>query len=249
VSKSAALPYHSLNYEIWTGFYAGVNGGYGWFNNETFTLDTFVTATGQDFRTVKGNVFLDGAFGGGQIGYNWQFPGGFKDVPSNWVIGIAADLQGPGIKGSGAHIDTLAANGIVGTRTGSATVDVDCFGTVRGRLGYAAGPTLIYGTGGLAYGGVNAHYKFSDTFGPNSGSTGRSSVETGWVAGGGIERKLSPAWSIEAEYQYIDLGTVTRSGPLLTLPTYTMKGETDVNFSTVRAGINYHFGSVYEPLK
>jgi len=31
---------------------------------------------------------------------------------------------------------------------------LDWFGTLRGRLGYVAGPVLFYATGGLAYGEV-----------------------------------------------------------------------------------------------
>lgn len=43
---------------IWTGFYAGLNGGYAF-----------------DAQGTHGGVQDNGGFGGGQIGYNWQ--GGF----------------------------------------------------------------------------------------------------------------------------------------------------------------------------
>ncbi|MBJ7533155.1 porin family protein [Rhodomicrobium vannielii ATCC 17100] len=61
----------------WTGFYAGINGGYGWSDIDS------------DFATDDFN----GGFGGGQIGYNWQ--GAFGTSPL--VIGIEADIQGSGI--------------------------------------------------------------------------------------------------------------------------------------------------------
>ena len=39
----------------------------------------------------------------------------------------------------------------------SVTKELDYFGTVRGRLGWLAYPSLlVYGTGGLAYGGVKS---------------------------------------------------------------------------------------------
>ncbi len=41
-------------------------------------------------------------------------------------------------------------------------VDVDWFGTVRGRLGWAIGNSLIYGTGGFAAGGVKATSLYTD---------------------------------------------------------------------------------------
>ena len=62
---------------IWSGFYIGVNGGYGWTAND-------------------GPLAPEGGFGGGQIGYNWQGLFGY----SPWVIGIEADIQGAGISDS-----------------------------------------------------------------------------------------------------------------------------------------------------
>jgi outer membrane immunogenic protein len=61
----------------WTGFYLGVNGGYGW---------TGSNAAGD----------ADGFVGGGQIGYNWQAAG------SPFVFGLEADIQGADISSSAA---------------------------------------------------------------------------------------------------------------------------------------------------
>jgi outer membrane immunogenic protein len=52
----------------WSGFYVGVNGGYGWAD---------ATATGNTFLGSLGlGVEADGFIGGAQVGYNIQF-GGF----------------------------------------------------------------------------------------------------------------------------------------------------------------------------
>jgi outer membrane immunogenic protein len=105
------------------------------------------------------------------------------------------------------------------------------FGTVRGRLGYAFGPTLVYGTGGFAYGEVeNSSAGFSKT-----------DTQTGWVAGGGIEHKFNPSWSVKAEYQFISLDSDDSK----------KFGSSDDNLeiNTVRVGLNYHLGHGYEPLK
>ena len=59
----------------WTGFYVGVNAGYGWAN-------TSITG-------VAGSSNLNGFLGGAQIGYNWQ-------GASPLVLGIEADFQGTG---------------------------------------------------------------------------------------------------------------------------------------------------------
>jgi outer membrane immunogenic protein len=64
----------------WTGFYAGVNAGYGFStNNSNDTV--FVPGVG-----LVSNGGNDGGFvGGGQIGYNYQF--------GSFVVGLETDLQ------------------------------------------------------------------------------------------------------------------------------------------------------------
>lgn len=62
VPYKAPAAYSAFN---WTGFYAGIHGGYAW-------------ASSSDLN-------LAGAFVGGQIGYNWQAMG------SPWVFGIELD--------------------------------------------------------------------------------------------------------------------------------------------------------------
>ena len=95
---------------------------------------------------------------------------------------------------------------------------IDWFGTVRGRAGYAAGPVLLYVTGGLAYGEVSrsANVVGQTVFFLNgapvnafSGGYTTDKTKVGWTAGFGAEGKLSwnPAWSIKGEFLYIDLGT------------------------------------------
>jgi outer membrane immunogenic protein len=82
---------------------------------------------------------------------------------------------------------------------------LDWFGTVRGRLGYSFGSTLVYVTGGFAYGGVRDQLGTEVTFvnapGNMSSAASRNATLTGGVAGGGVEIALSPSWSAKAEYQ------------------------------------------------
>jgi outer membrane immunogenic protein len=95
----------------WSGAYAGVNGGMGWSDRTDFLDPT-------------------GAFGGGQIGYNFQ--------RGPLVVGLEADIGGAGVT------DSAASN----------TSSLDWFGSVRGRVGYALDRALVYATGGYGYGRV-----------------------------------------------------------------------------------------------
>ena len=117
----------------WTGFYAGINGGYGWGSGGN-TISYF------DGLDQSARAQPQGGFGGGQIGYNYQ--------TGSFVFGVETDFQGAGISNS---VTGTTANGFDFTSKES----IDWFGTARGRLGFAVGNALLYGTGGFAYGNVN----------------------------------------------------------------------------------------------
>jgi outer membrane immunogenic protein len=71
------------------------------------------------------------------------------------------------------------------------------------------------------------------------------------VVGGGYEYKFNQAWSVKAEYQYINLGRndPTFSGSSLCTPARFGADCVDDAFHTVRVGLNYHIHPAYEPLK
>jgi outer membrane immunogenic protein len=198
----------------WAGFYAGVNAGFGWnANSDQFADDGFF------------GLNAKGGFGGGQIGYNWQ-----GVWHPNLVLGVEADIQGSDIS------DKINLDG-----AGVSKNSLDWFGTIRGRIGYAFDTSLVYFTGGFAYGGIsNAAFGFT-----------KDDTATGYVLGGGYEYKFNRAWSLKAEYQYINLG---KNEPTLDGVTVSKAsgGDVKVNedaFHTLRVGLNYHIQPGYEPLK
>ena len=81
-------------------------------------------------------------------------------------------------------------------------VSLDWMVSVIGRAGFLATPnTLLYGLGGWTFG----HFDVDQlAFG-----LGRidSFDSDGPTVGGGIEQKLSPKWSLRAEYRYTNFGT------------------------------------------
>jgi outer membrane immunogenic protein len=214
----------------WTGWYAGVNGGYGWKSgSDTDEVTAFNGVSNVTILTVTG-AEPAGGFGGGQIGYTIVQRGPL-------VIGLETDIQGAGINDTRHGVDSLTK--FFPTTT---TTNIDWFGTFRARVGYAWEDTLIYATGGLAYGGVENKLNVVALAPFNRASN--NGTETGFSVGGGVEYKVNPAWSVKAEYQFIDLGS-----QILTFTPGVGTREIDNNFHTVRAGVNYHLLPAYEPLK
>jgi outer membrane immunogenic protein len=231
--------------QSWTGFYVGVNGGYGWSANKS-TASSFADDGGVRSGVPVTSFDSNGGFGGGQIGYNLQ--------RSRFVFGVEADIQGSGIKGSGKAVANADFGDTIATANGNG--DLDWFGTVRGRLGYTLDRSLIYFTGGLAFGGVKKPSLTADD--RKDGGTlatlgGGDTTKTGFVLGGGLEYAINPAWSLKGEYQYIDLGTtktsIAASDSVDGGNSVAGSLNTENKYHTVRVGLNYHVLPGYEPLK
>lgn len=220
----------------WTGFYAGLNVGYGW-GHSSSTGTAADAATGAVLASGPATLDLGGAIGGGQVGYNYEV--------SNWVLGIEADIQGSGQKDDINAVCTGCGSGGADI-TFSADQKINWFGTVRGRLGAIVTPTILaYATGGLAYGKLTTEGTITGPTagGPGSISLSTSDTKTGWVVGGGIEDAISGNWSAEIEYLYLDLGTVS-GGPLDTSILGPLNNRLSVAFSSditdniIRVSIN-----------
>jgi outer membrane immunogenic protein len=266
---------------IWCGFYIGLNGGWAGTTggNNSFVasqVESGVVAPIFFFGNNFNNQNTSGGFGGGQIGYNWVFPGGGAGYggaggyggPGGWLVGVEADIQGASLHRSSQTLFLASVDELGETASFTADSRLNWFGTLRGRLGFATGPVLFYGTGGLAFGGVENRLlaTFNDGFdcafascavvGLNSFNNNNNNTRWGWVAGVGIEWMFAPNWSLKGEYQYIDLGSVTQTSTAL-VETQLVGSEIEgvigsrrVNerFNTVRIGVNYHFGGYGGPV-
>jgi outer membrane immunogenic protein len=218
----------------WAGFYIGVNGGYAWANKDTLDGAAWCCELGFDEQTNK--LAPAGGFGGGQIGYRLQ-----RD---RFVFGVEFDIQGSAIDDK-ASVSLLEQYASVAAKS-----ELDWFGTLRGTLGYSLFDNfLVYATGGFAFGGVKDSLSGADYFGKTFSVT-KDDTATGSVVGGGFEYKITPSISIKTEYQHIDLGKSTLDGfaghEWCAVAGF---GKFEHVYDTVRVGLNYHFGSTYEPLK
>ena len=242
----------------WTGFYIGVNAGGVWSSGGNAT--TTVLVNGFSVGTISGvpatlaNVFpgsnfgssQSGFIGGGQAGYNWQW--------GSWVFGAETDFDGTSLSRSRSVIGPTFVEPIFGRNdffTANGSVKLDWLGSTRARVGYAFFPDnrlLIYGTGGVAYGGASSHLDVFDAVnGWGFSSGGGSSSRTGWTAGGGVEYAITNNIILGAEYLYYDLGNRhlnfvanPAASNFFGVPVFS---QTKIDFtgSVARARISYKF--------
>jgi outer membrane immunogenic protein len=156
------------------------------------------------------------AFSGSHNGSGWLAGGqiGYNLQAGRLVYGLEADI-------SSAWIDGDA---------GCCGHSVEWLYTVRGRAGLASYDNrwLFYATGGAAWADID--YR-------SAGLGGHSDTHLGWVAGGGIERALTPNLTARVEYLYYDFESLSApAGALGTSAT-----DLDPTMHTVRFGLNLKF--------
>jgi outer membrane immunogenic protein len=196
----------------WTGFYVGVNGGYGWGTQDPLTLVSN--------RFDRTSFSTNGGMFGGTMGA--QIQQGYV------VLGLEGDLDWANIKGNGISTPTIA--GIAQPITLNIASNISAVGTARARVGVAMNNWLFYGTGGAAF--VKSSANGSSIAGVPCGTAGvltncsASAWRPGLAAGLGAEWGFTQNWSAKLEYLYI---AVVGSG-----------ANTD-HVNNIRAGINYRF--------
>ncbi len=181
----------------WTGFYVGLQAGAAWLSESLHETTAFVPP-------LTGHVSLNPTdfVGGGHVGYNWQI--------GNWVLGPEFDIEGlSGSTKSNCLIENFGAgntapggcfpNALNGNYAYTTKLDWDS--SLRARLGYVWGNTLLYGIGGLALG------EFQSTVSQIGASQTFKHFAPGWTAGAGLEYAFTPNWHARLEYSYADYGT------------------------------------------
>lgn len=203
----------------WGGTYVGVNAGYGTSGNTH--RPSCLGPAGACPALFPLRTDRDGFVGGGQIGYNLQV--------GRFVGGIEADIQYADL-GRAAVGPALAA-----------TQQLDYLGTVRARLGVAADRFLVYVTGGFAYGDVTARQVVQTAAPPAILAAGRTGIEPGYAAGGGIEYGLADNVTARAEALYYDLGTARVAATSPAAPGALAAGRFATEGVVARAALNYKF--------
>lgn len=205
----------------WNGFYLGGHLGYGWGDADVSTCSIGIVLCG------SGTLDPEGFLGGVQAGYWWQTGGSF-------VFGVDGSWSWTGMDDS----KFLSLPGIGVPVTYTAAAKIDSIAMVQARLGWATGRWLFFGQGG--YGGVKSSGIASALGGiVGAGVTAAdNNWHHGWTIGLGTAVKVSPSFSIGAEYNYIDAGDGD----------YNWTGfgtagisAVDHNISVFKVTGNYHF--------
>jgi outer membrane immunogenic protein len=166
----------------------------------------------------------NGSYVGAQVGYGWGKASnlgsdwdanglaggvfaGYNFTPSpGFVVGVEGDINATGMEGKLAGV----------------SVANPWDATLRARAGFAIDRFLVYGTGGLAMGGVKV----------KSGGASDSSTQVGWTLGGGVEAAITNTVTARVEYRYTDLGEDTYS---------TAPGKVGFSSSQVLFGVGMKF--------
>jgi outer membrane immunogenic protein len=175
----------------WTGFYAGLQVGYGFGEDETRL--SFAGAAIP--LPVSTRFEADGFLGGAHAGFNAQL--------GMVVAGLEGDLEFSDVSG----MLTLAQAGI--PYSASAKTQFNWQGSLRARLGIAVHRSLIYVTGGLAYANIDNVYSVRlptpNILGIPGGTyseTGADKDHWGWTVGGGVEDNFWGNLTARIEYRY-----------------------------------------------
>jgi outer membrane immunogenic protein len=140
-------------------------------------------------------------------GFTGGIQGGYNwQFAPTWLVGIEEEISFTNANGSALGF----------------TSNHNWYNTFDARLGY-----ILPWSGWMAYGKTGAAWMNADY------SNGLASVNTtrdGWNVGVGVEYLIAPAWTVKAEYNFLDFGKDNIAGVNI---------DTQVN--QFKVGVNYHF--------
>jgi outer membrane immunogenic protein len=179
----------------------------------------------------SGSFDAGGFVGGGQIGCDYQFAGG-------WVVGAEGRAAWTSLKSTNAGTVVFPAIGV--TVPSQRTTSSDYLASATVRLGYSvADRWLVFARGGAAW----TNEKIDSAFIRPDGLAVDPRVtdtRTGWTVGTGVDWAFAPHWSATLEYNYYNFGN---NSPVMTdnfgtrVTIFSLKD----NIHAVTTGVNYHF--------
>ena len=238
VASAADLPLKAppMRAFSWTGCYIG--GNVGWTRDATRET-TSPDPTGLPALTIAQATFdyrynNSGIAGGVQYGCLRQF--------GQFVIGLDSDFDFTGLNST--VFASHAAQSSVGPYNETLSQKLSWFSTTRVRAGFTWDRWMLFASGGLASGRMQASYVLQPVGVPILYSGSDSWTRYGWTAGAGLEYAISDNWFVRGEYMYIDLGRHSFISPgfgaLGGNPAF-WNSEVDSRFHVARVALSYRF--------
>ncbi len=150
-------------------------------------------------------------------------------------MGIEGSVDGTSLTNTAVDTFPVAFRG--GNLSAETSADVQ--GSVRGKIGIAWDRLLIYGTGGVAFGGFSTDFRLVATNVPIFATTHTSSTRVGWTAGAGFEYAVVNNWWVFAEYRFTDFGTLRDN--LVANGGAFFNGRRRLEENQVQVGFSYRF--------
>ncbi len=209
----------------WTGAYAGVNLGSAWTGSKlTADNNQFIQFLNED-KPYSEQLNSTAVNPGLQLGY-------LKQLPGNWVIGGEGDFSYPATDSRYQKTDEDWKDQFI--------VHNNVQGSLRLRAGYALDRFLPFVTAGVSFASLGLNYDSDEV----TSAYAKTTTQTGWVLGGGLEYGVLNNLSVRTEYLYTDYGNALN----LNVPK-AGNGNPDPNggahatlyTNVLRAAVNYRF--------
>jgi outer membrane immunogenic protein len=208
----------------WTGLYIGGVIGGAWSTHDV---------SDQALGPLLGARYAQGIAASGLTG---GVDGGARYQLGKLVLGVEGDFTWGNLNGTNASAfgpDSFTVSRAI-------TADTKWTATAAATFGIAGdGNYLLYGKAGVAF----ANTGYTDSWSvPGMAPFGGTASDTtvGWTAGTGVEWAFSNAWSLKAEYDYLDFGKHNVAIGESSLGPGVMPMTEDMNhINQFKAGLNW----------
>jgi outer membrane immunogenic protein len=204
------------------GLYLGLHGGWGWSNTTAEYVDPPANCGVGFVFGCPVDAEPQGAFVGGQIGWNWA------PNPNGLMLGIEGDYSFASL-----HDSQVGVFGIGGGDATQVNLDVKSLATIQARLGWVTGQMMPFLT--IGYGWAQTERSaFNPVFLPVSGTLDKR-THKGLTLGFGGEFAINEHWSVKGEYRFFNGSTETYALG------FADGTQVDLDIHTARFGINWNF--------